>query len=58
MLAFTPAMDEYAAWFVGWTPSEVCRDDRFLFQAHEETYLKYFHQIIFMTQVRTVKAVT
>ena len=56
-LAFTPVVCEHTTRFVGWTPFEVCRDARLLFQAHEETCLKYFHQLISMTQVRTAKAV-
>jgi uroporphyrinogen decarboxylase len=45
-IAFTPAVYEHAARFVGRTPSEVSRDAKLLFQAHRAAYLEYRHQPI------------
>ena len=45
-IAFTPAVYEHAARFVGRTPAEVSRDAELLFQAHRGAYLEYRHQPI------------
>jgi uroporphyrinogen-III decarboxylase len=45
-IAFTPAVYEHAARFVGRTPAEVSRDGELLFQAHRGAYLEYRHQPI------------
>jgi uroporphyrinogen decarboxylase len=45
-IAFTPAVYEHAARFVGQTPGEVSRDGELLFQAHRAAYLEYRHQPI------------
>src|ERR1035441_9899618 len=45
-IAFTPAVYEHAARFVGRTPAEVSRDAEILFQAHRAAYLEYRHQPI------------
>jgi len=45
-IAFTPAVYEHAARFVGRTPAEVSGDAELLFQAHRGAYLEYRHQPI------------
>jgi uroporphyrinogen decarboxylase len=45
-IAFTPAVYEHAARFVGRTPGEVSRDPELLFQAHRGAYLEYRHRPI------------
>ena len=45
-IAFTPAVYEHAARFVGCSPSQVSRDGELLFQAHKGAYRKYRHQPI------------
>jgi uroporphyrinogen decarboxylase len=45
-IAFTPAVYEHAARFVGFSPSQVSRDGELLFQAHKGAYLEYRHQPI------------
>lgn len=45
-IAFTPAVYEHAARFVGKSPGEVSRDGELLFQAHRAAYLEYRHQPI------------
>jgi uroporphyrinogen decarboxylase len=45
-IAFTPAVYEHAARFVGRSPSQVSRDGELLFQAHKGAYLEYRHQPI------------
>jgi uroporphyrinogen decarboxylase len=45
-IAFTPAVYEHAARFIGRTPAEVSRDADLLFQAHRGAYLEYRHQPI------------
>jgi uroporphyrinogen decarboxylase len=45
-IAFTPAVYEHAARFVGKTPGEVSRDGELLFRAHRGAYLEYRHQPI------------
>jgi uroporphyrinogen decarboxylase len=45
-IAFTPAVYEHAARFVGRSPSEVSRDAELLYQAHRGAYLEYRHQPI------------
>jgi uroporphyrinogen decarboxylase len=45
-IAFTPAVYEHAARFVGRTPAEVSRDADLLFQAHKGAYTEYRHQPI------------
>ena len=45
-IAFTPAIYEHAARFVGRTPAEVSRDAELLFQAHRSAYVEYRHQPI------------
>jgi len=45
-IAFTPAVYEHAARFVGRSPSQVSRDPELLFQAHRGAYLEYRHQPI------------
>jgi uroporphyrinogen decarboxylase len=45
-IAFTPAVYEHAARFVGRRPAEVSRDAELLFQAHRGAYLEYCHQPI------------
>ncbi len=45
-IAFTPAVYEHAARFVGCSPSQTSRDGELLFQAHKGAYLEYRHQPI------------
>src|SRR5512134_535254 len=45
-IAFTPAVYEHAARFVGRTPWEVSRDPELLFEGHRRAYLEYRHQVI------------
>lgn len=45
-IAFTPAVYEHAARFVGRSPGEVSRDAELLYQAHRGAYLEYRHQPI------------
>src|SRR5512134_3965338 len=45
-IAFTPAVYEHAARFVGRTPWEVSRDPELMFEGHRRAYLKYRHQVI------------
>jgi uroporphyrinogen decarboxylase len=45
-IAFTPAVYEHAARFVGRSPSQVSRDGELLYQAHRGAYLEYRHQPI------------
>ena len=45
-IAFTPAVYEHAARFVGRTPAEVSSNAGLLFQAHRRAYLEYQHQPI------------
>jgi uroporphyrinogen decarboxylase len=45
-IAFTPAVYEHAARFVGRTPADVSRDAELLFRAHRGAYLEYRHQPI------------
>ena len=45
-IAFTPAIYEHAARFVGRTPADVSRDAELLFHAHRGAYLEYRHQPI------------
>jgi uroporphyrinogen decarboxylase len=45
-IAFTPAIYEHAARFVGRSPGDVSRDPELLFQAHRAAYLEYHHQPI------------
>jgi uroporphyrinogen decarboxylase len=45
-IAFTPAIYEHAARFVGRTPWEVSRDPELMFEGHRRAYLEYRHQVI------------
>ena len=45
-IAFTPAVYEHAARFVGRTPWEVSRDPELMFEGHRRAYLEYHHQVI------------
>jgi len=45
-IAFTPAVYEHAARFVGRTPWEVSRDAELLFAAHRAAWLEYRHQVL------------
>jgi len=45
-IAFTPAIYEHAARFVGRSPGEVSRDPDLLYRAHRGAYLEYRHQPI------------
>lgn len=45
-IAFTPAVYEHAARFVGRTPWEVSRDAELMFEGHRRAYLEYGHQVI------------
>ena len=45
-IAFTPAVYEHAARFVGRTPWEVSRDPELMFEGHRCAYLEYRHQVI------------
>lgn len=45
-IAFTPAIYEHAARFVGRTPWEVSRNEDLLFEAHRRAYLAYRHEVI------------
>lgn len=45
-IAFTPAVYEHAARFVGRTPWEVSRDADLMFEGHRRAYLEYRHQVI------------
>jgi len=45
-IAFTPAVYEHAARFVGRSPADVSRDAQLLYQAHRGAYLEYRHQPI------------
>jgi len=45
-IAFTPAVYEHAARFVGRTPWEVSRDAELLFTAHRAAWLEYRHQVL------------
>jgi uroporphyrinogen decarboxylase len=45
-IAFTPAVYEHAAHFVGRTPWEVSRDPELMFEGHRRAYLEYRHQVI------------
>ena len=45
-IAFTPAVYEHAARFVGRTPWDVSRDPELLFEAHRRAYLAYRHEVI------------
>ena len=45
-IAFTPAVYEHAARFVGRTPWEVSRDADLLFAAHRAAWLEYRHQVL------------
>jgi uroporphyrinogen decarboxylase len=45
-IAFTPAIYEHAARFVGRSPWAVSRDSDLLFEAHRRAYLEYQHQVI------------
>jgi uroporphyrinogen decarboxylase len=45
-IAFTPAVYEHAARFVGRSPWAVSRDPELMFEAHRRAYLEYRHQVI------------
>lgn len=45
-IAFTPAIYEHAARFVGRSPWEVSRDADLMFEGHRRAYLEYRHQVI------------
>ncbi|MFA6543198.1 MAG: uroporphyrinogen decarboxylase family protein [Limisphaerales bacterium] len=45
-IAFTPAVYEHAARFVGRTPWEVSRDPELMFEGHRRAYLEYRHQVV------------
>ena len=45
-IAFTPAVYEHAARFVGRTPWEVSRDPELMFEGHRRAFLEYRHQVI------------
>ena len=45
-IAFTPAVYEHAARFVGRSPWAVSRDAELMFEGHRRAYLKYRHQVI------------
>ena len=45
-IAFTPAVYEHAARFVGRTPWETSRDPELMFAGHRGAYLEYHHQVI------------
>jgi uroporphyrinogen decarboxylase len=45
-IAFTPAVYEHAARFVGRTPWAVSRDAELLFAAHRAAWLEYRHQVL------------
>ncbi len=45
-IAFTPAIYEHAARFVGRSPADVSRDPELLFRGHRGAYLEYHHQPI------------
>ena len=45
-IAFTPAVYEHAARFVGRTPWEVSRDPELLFAAHRAAWREYRHQVL------------
>jgi uroporphyrinogen decarboxylase len=45
-IAFTPAVYEHAARFVGRSPWAVSRDPELMFEGHRRAYLEYRHQVI------------
>lgn len=45
-IAFTPAVYEHAARFVGRSPWVVSRDAELIFEGHRRAYLEYRHQVI------------
>lgn len=45
-IAFTPAVYEHAARFVGRSPWVVSRDPDLMFEGHRRAYLEYRHQVI------------